>query len=117
MMTLVNYHRVQVVYHEQQAETLISNANHLIIPEYITNVPDITNNLTLFDLNFQKRPPPKIPENLKHREYLLPTTFLPVQILHQHQLLSCLKPTTRHQQIQKTGSPPRAKTSNALGDL
>ena len=44
-MTLVNFHRDQVVHQQQLAETLISNVNHLLIPEYITDVPDITSRI------------------------------------------------------------------------
>ena len=39
--TLVNYHHSQIVNQEQLAESVITNASHIIIPEHITNVPDI----------------------------------------------------------------------------
>ena len=38
---LVNYHHSQIVHKEQLAESVITNASQLIIPEYIVNVPDI----------------------------------------------------------------------------
>ena len=40
-LALVNYHHSQIVHHEQHAASVISNASHIIIPEHITNVPEI----------------------------------------------------------------------------
>ena len=40
-MTLVKFHQGQAAHQEQLAVTLIRNASHIIIPEYITTVPDI----------------------------------------------------------------------------
>ena len=40
-MTSVKFHQGQAAHQEQLAVTLIHNARHIIIPEYITTVPDI----------------------------------------------------------------------------
>ena len=39
--TLAKYHHSQIVHHEQLDESVITDASHLIIPEHITNKPDI----------------------------------------------------------------------------
>ena len=39
--TLAKYYHSQIVHHEQLAESVITDASHLIIPEHITNIPDI----------------------------------------------------------------------------
>ena len=68
-MTLVKFHQGQAAHQEQLAETLIHNASHIIIPEYITTVPDITSKIessieelmcetSLIDKKFRKRPHP-----------------------------------------------------------
>ena len=38
---LVKYHHSQIARQEQLAESVITDASHIIIPEHITNVPDI----------------------------------------------------------------------------
>ena len=68
-MTLVKFHQGQAAHQEQLAETLIHNASYIIIPEYITTVPDITSKIessieelmcetSLIDKKFCKRPHP-----------------------------------------------------------
>ena len=68
-MILVKFHQGQTAHQEQLAETLIHNASHIIIPEYITTVPDITSKIessieelmcetSLIDKKFCKRPHP-----------------------------------------------------------
>ena len=41
MLTLIKFHQGQVQQHEHLAETTINDTTHMIIPEYITTVPDV----------------------------------------------------------------------------
>lgn len=64
--TLVNYHHDQIIRKEQLAESVITEATQIILPEYITSVPDIPTRIessiqsllceiTLSSKNFRKR--------------------------------------------------------------
>ena len=42
-LQLVQFHQEQIVQFEQRAEAIITDASHHLLPEYITNVPNILN--------------------------------------------------------------------------
>ena len=82
-MTLVKFHQGQAAHQEQLAETLIHNASHTIIPEYITNVPDITSKIessieelmcetSLIDKKFRKRPHPTTKTKTTKKQKTIP---------------------------------------------
>ena len=69
MVTLIKFHQGQVQHHEHLAETIINEATHMIIPEYITTVPDVAQlieskiddllcEMSLLDRKLRKRPTP-----------------------------------------------------------
>ena len=82
-MTLVKFHQGQAAHQEQLAETLIHNASHTIIPEYITTVPDITSKIessieelmcetSLIDKKFRKRPHPTTKTKTTKKQKTIP---------------------------------------------
>ena len=69
MLTLIKFHQGKVQQHEHLAETIINDATHMIIPEYITTVPnnaqliesridDLLCEMSLLDRKLRKRPTP-----------------------------------------------------------
>ena len=107
-MTLVKFHQGQAAHQEQLAETLIHNASHIIIPEYITTVPDITSKIesSIEELMCETSLRPQKNKKLYH-------PHPPRRHLAHHQQPP---PTIPHQLIQKTEFPPRGKTQpNTLG--
>ena len=68
-LQLVQFHQEQIVQFEQRAESIITDASHHLLPEYITNVPNIPNmiestieellcEISLLNRNLKKRPSP-----------------------------------------------------------
>ena len=69
-LTLINYHQVQIVELKQLAEETITNGNQIVLPEFITEVPntpariknaiqDLLCEITLTNKRLRKRPPSK----------------------------------------------------------
>ena len=68
-LQLVQFHQEQIVQLEQRAESIITDASHHLLPEYITNVPNISNliestieeilcEVSLLNRNLKKHPSP-----------------------------------------------------------
>ena len=108
-LTLINYHQGQIVELEQLAEETITNGNQIVLPEFITEVPDtparIENaiqdllcEITLTNKRLRKRPPSKTTTSASKKAKKTPTITANIQ----HD-----EPSTSN-----ATSPPNENTSN-----